>query len=402
MKNRCVVGSLVIFCSLIITGCWDRKEVKELAIVMATGLDLNQDGTLTQSLQIAIPSPQDSGQSGGGSRDQKTFFVISAKGKTLSDARQNLQQKIHLQLYYSHRRVVIIGENIARNGLEHVLDSFHRDIDMRMRNMVFVAKGADASTVLKIPVTLETIPADQFQYLHLQSSGRATTIIDFDATASSEGIDPIMGALEVVQEHSSDQSTATNAKTSGPRIKLYGVGIFKKLKLVGYLNDKETRALNWVTGRITDAYLTTYIPQGHGNVSVHMQVSKHAIHSKIFNRNISTNVSVQGECELIENGTNLDFSKPENVKLVNDILSSQVKRAIEKCVKETQERYKADVFGFGLMLHVTHPHEWKQLSSAWLTLYPKVDVSVNTKIAVRGTGFANLPLYRNETTGEVE
>lgn len=402
MKNRCAVGSMVILCSLMITGCWDRHEVKDLAIVTASGLDLNKDGTLTQSLQIAISSPKDSGQSGGSSKDQKTFFVISAKGKTLSDARQNLQLKIHLKLYYSHRRVIIIGENMARNGLEHVLDSFHREIDMRMRNMVFVAKGIDASKILNIPATLETIPADQSQYLHLQPSGRATTIMDFDTTASSEGIDPIMGALEVVQEPSSDQSTASNAKTPVPRIKLYGVGIFKKLKLVGYLNDEETRALNWVTGRIRDAYLTTYIPQGHGNVSVHILMAKHAIHSEIVSRNIRTNVSVQGECELIENGTNLDFSRPENVKLVNDILSSQVKRAIEKCLKETQQRYKSDVFGFGRILHVTHPQEWKQLSPTWSTLYPKVDVSVNTKISVRGTGYANQPLYRNETTGEVE
>lgn len=402
MKNRRAVGSMVILCSLLITGCWDRKEVKDLAIVMATGLDLNKDGTVTQSLQIVIPSPQDSGQSGSGGGGQKTFFVVSAKGKTLSDARQHLQQKIHLKLYYAHRRVIIIGEGMARNGLEHVLDIFHREIDMRMRNMVFVAKGADASKMLNIPVTLETIPADQFQYLQFQPSGRATTIMDFDATASSEGIDPIMGAFEVVQEPSSDQSTASNAKTPVPHIKLYGLGIFKKLKLVGYLNDEETRALNWVTGRIKDAYLTTYIPQGHGNVSVHITLSKHIIHSEIFSKNISMNVSVQGECELIENGTNLDFSKPENVKLVNDILSSQVKRVIEKCVKETQERYKADIFGFGRTLHVTHPHEWKQLSSDWSTLYPKVDVSVKTKISVKGTGFAKQPLYRNETKGEVE
>ncbi|WP_219838378.1 Ger(x)C family spore germination protein [Paenibacillus sp. R14(2021)] len=401
MINKCAAASaIIVVCSLITTGCWDRQEVKNLAIVTATGLDYNKDGTYTQSVQIAIPSPTT--QASGGGNDQKTFFVISAKGKTLADTRQHLQQTIHLKLYYSHRRVIIIGEQMARNGLEQVLDSFHREIDMRMRNMVFVTKGTDAAAMLKSPVTLESIPADQFRYLHLQPSGRSTTIMNFDATASSEGIDPTMGAFEVVQEHSSDESATSQTTAPKPRIKLYGVGIFKKLKLVGYLNDEETRALNWITGNITDSYLTTYIPQGHGNVSVHILGAKRAIHSKVLGKTIRMNVSVSGECELIEDGTDLDFSRPENVKLVNDILSSTVKRSIENSVKKTQQLYKADVFGFGRIFHAAHPQEWKQLSAPWSTLYPQVDVTVHTQISVIGSGFAKMPLYRNESSGEVK
>ncbi|SFJ91605.1 spore germination protein KC [Paenibacillus sp. UNC496MF] len=397
MMNRHLIVVLVIASLLATTGCWDRKEVKDLAIVTATGLDLNPDGTLTQSVQIAIPSPM---QSSGGSSNQKSFFVIGAKGKTLADTRQQLQQKIHLKLYYSHRRVIIIGERMARHGLDHVFDSFHREIDMRMRNMVFVAKGSDAATILNCPVTLESIPADQFQDLHMQPSGIASTIMNFDAIAASEGIEPVMGAFEVNQEQGSTQSRASAATISGPRIKLYGVGIFNHLKLVGYFNDDETRALKWATANMMDAYLTTYVPQGHGNVSVHILSSKHSIRPEIIGKKIRMHISVQSNCELIENGTDLDYTQPLNVRMVNALLSAQVNRAVDSSVKKSQQLYKADVFGFGRILHATHPREWKRLASSWEDLYPQIDVLTHANVSVIGTGFAKRPLHRNVETRE--
>ncbi|MBO7743188.1 Ger(x)C family spore germination protein [Paenibacillus sp. MWE-103] len=394
--NRHLLVVLIIACLLTTTGCWDRKEVKDLAIVTATGVDLNPDGTVTQSVQIALPSPM---QSSGGSSNQKSYFVLGAKGKTLADTRQQLQQKIHLKLYYSHRRVIIIGERMARHGLEQVFDSFHREIDMRMRNMVFVAKGSDAATILNCPVKLESIPADQFQDLHMQPSGLATTIMNFDATAASEGIEPVMGAFEVSQEQSASQSGAS-AATAEPRIKLYGVGIFKHLKLIGFFNDDETRAMKWATENMKDAYLTTYVPQGHGNVSVHILSSKRSIRPEIIGKKIRMKVSVQSNCELIENGTDLDFNQPANVRLVNALLTDQVNRAVDHSVKKSQQLYKADVFGFGRILHAKHPREWRRLASSWEDLYPQIEVIPHANVTVIGTGFAKRPLHRNVETRE--
>ncbi|NBD22248.1 Ger(x)C family spore germination protein [Paenibacillus glycinis] len=397
MKRRNTAAAAVIACLLMMTGCWDRKEVKDLAIVTASGLDLNKDGTLTQSVQIVIPTPM---QSSGSSSDAKSFFVIAAEGKTLADSRQRLQEKIHLKLYYSHRRVIIIGERMARHGLESVFDSFHREMDMRMRNMVFVAKGAAAESLLNYPVALEAIPADQFKNLHKQPAGRATTIMNFDATAATEGIEPTMGAFEVIQKQASGPSASSTG--AEPHIKLYGVGVFKELKLLGFFNDEETRAMNWATKNMAGSFLTVYVPQGNGNVSVQILKSKHGFHPLVKGNRITMGVSVQSECELIENGTKLDFSEPANVKLLNALLSSQLTQSIAATVKKSQRLYKADVFGFGRSVHAAYPSEWKRLSAAWANVYPEVEVTVRAKTSVIGTGYVKLPLHRKETKGDVE
>ena len=62
----------------------------ELAFVMASGLDLAEDGELETSLQIALPTGiQTSDQSGG----NKAFMAVSEKGKDGTDTLGKEQQQ---------------------------------------------------------------------------------------------------------------------------------------------------------------------------------------------------------------------------------------------------------------------------------------------------------------------
>lgn len=58
---------------LLLTGCWDRKELNDRAIWLATGLDAGKNGGVEISGQITIPQEQ---SQGGGSGEQKgqNFF----------------------------------------------------------------------------------------------------------------------------------------------------------------------------------------------------------------------------------------------------------------------------------------------------------------------------------------
>ncbi|OFW78123.1 MAG: hypothetical protein A2201_05075 [Alicyclobacillus sp. RIFOXYA1_FULL_53_8] len=64
MQQRRRVVVLVLALSLVLTtGCWDRTELNELAIVLASGSDWSEDGQYELSDQIAIPAQLSSGQS---------------------------------------------------------------------------------------------------------------------------------------------------------------------------------------------------------------------------------------------------------------------------------------------------------------------------------------------------
>ena len=76
----------ILFVLMFITGCWDRKEINDIGLVMATGIDLADNGKIKATIQIAVPSP--STQTAGSSVKTVRFFLISAVGKNGTDLDQ--------------------------------------------------------------------------------------------------------------------------------------------------------------------------------------------------------------------------------------------------------------------------------------------------------------------------
>lgn len=65
MRKAAVLCCLLL-CSVLLGGCWDRREVNDVAFVMGTGLDKEGD-QYRVTMQIALPGQLgSSGSTGGG------------------------------------------------------------------------------------------------------------------------------------------------------------------------------------------------------------------------------------------------------------------------------------------------------------------------------------------------
>lgn len=56
---------LIVFL-LLTTGCWNGRELNELAITLAIGLDRTMDGQYLVTAQVANPGEVATGKGGGG------------------------------------------------------------------------------------------------------------------------------------------------------------------------------------------------------------------------------------------------------------------------------------------------------------------------------------------------
>lgn len=99
MKPRSIIKSsglcLLIFIIMLLSGCWDRQELNDLALIMAAGFDIKSDHKIELSVLVFIPkgggSQQGmdvSGEIGGGEQT----LVRSAEGVTIADAMSKLQE----------------------------------------------------------------------------------------------------------------------------------------------------------------------------------------------------------------------------------------------------------------------------------------------------------------------
>ncbi|WNS77459.1 Ger(x)C family spore germination protein [Bacillus sp. DTU_2020_1000418_1_SI_GHA_SEK_038] len=383
MMRRRIFSYIICFFLIFVSGCWDRKELNDRAIWLATGWDVGEKENIRLSGQIVVPSKMQSQNGGGGGA--KEYFTVSATGKNVNDALQNMQTKLSRESFPGHRRVVFFGEEFAKHGLKHQLDANTRGPDVSLRTDIFIVKGGTAIEALNLSYPLEKPPAAATIKVHEEIGGRGdTAFLSFLIAATSDGVRPTVPVVQIGQSQVGDSSGKENASESV--LQIAGVAIFNKdLELIGYLNNLENRAMLWVMGILKK--LTITVPIKNGNASLIMTKIKSDIVPEISKDNkIKFIVKLTGEGALLENNTDLNLIEPKNIKYMEKKFEERAQKKVQQVIKKVQEEYGTDIFGFGEAIHKKHPHLWKSLKKDWDMHFSDAIVSVKVNLRVKRIG----------------
>lgn len=383
-----------LFIVLIVTGCWDRTEINDIAFVMGTAMDLTEDGKILGSVQIAIP-PSEEGNAGGGGEHQN-FFVLSATGKNSSEVIRNLQDRLSRRLFYAHRSVVFIGEPLAKRGIKDVLDHFSRDPRSRLRTFIMVAKGTEGRKMLDIHYPFELASAEAARELEVSRVGLGVTMRDLFMAATSEGINPVIGVIEPTipskgMSESKDQI-----------FRLAGTAVLKDYKMVGFLDNKESRGLMWLTDKMKVGRISATLPEGKGNVGMLITGTKRTITPVIKGSKVAFHIRLQGNGTLLENNTNLDVGQLKTLKRVQQALESTVEEEVREVLAKVQKKFKVDVVGFGQTIYREQPKQWKMVKEQWDKQFPDAVFSITVELSIESSGMVGPPLLLKEKEIEME
>lgn len=388
MKRWMLLGLLLML--PVNTGCWDRKEINDISLVMGTGMDLADNGMVKATLQVAVPAP--SSQTGGGaSAKTEKFFIISAVGKNGLDIQQKMQQKMSRTLFFSHRSVILIGEDLARKGLNDILDTFARNPRNRLKAYMLVVKGKKAEELLQVDYPYELAPSEALKEMELlRGEGTIVTLRDFLIASASEGIYPTLGVLEPALYHKSGQKEKDNL------FRINGTALFKSGKLVGFLNNDETHQFLWFKNNKISDKIAADLPNGQGNVGYYVTASKYKIKIDTKENPLKFHVDLRAKGNLSESNSSLDVSDANNLKLVKQALENQVKKEMEALLHKIQTQYQTDIVGFGQQLQRDNPKKWRAVEKEWERYFAAAEISVSVNLSINNTGAIGVPLQFKE------
>lgn len=198
---------VLLLLPILLSGCWSRRELNDLAIQVAAGID-KVDGQYRLTSQVVEPS-QAARKAGGSSRAPVTTY--SSTGKTLFEAYREMTTFSPRRMYGAHLRMIVIGSSAARDGLSKVLDLFSRDHEFRTDFFIVVAKNTTAENMLKILTPLEKIPANKL-YKSLEISQKywapsvGITLHDLLSDLTSDGKEPVLTAMELIGSQKTGES----------------------------------------------------------------------------------------------------------------------------------------------------------------------------------------------------
>jgi len=373
---------ICIFLILSTTGCWNRRELDTLAILMGVGLDKPKEpGKVQLTAQIVKAGELKAPKKEGGGVSEKAYLNIKSTGDTVFDALRGFTHESSRKAYLPHNQVIIFGRDIAEEGVQKYIDFFVRDHEPRLNVWVLVAKGS-ASEVLDVKSELEKIPAKNIANLveaQAASSQSSVAILEqFLTRLMSKTTAPIAPIIEVSDEG--------EKKT----VLISGTAVFKKDKLAGQLDKTETRGLLWVIGEVKSGIIVVDCPGGDGKASLEIIRAGSKITPEIKDNRIHIKVKIK------EEGNLGDQSYPENLALPPAIASLKKEKAvimqseIMAALKKARE-LDTDIFGFGEAIHQKFPNLWKDLESRWDEVFPYIEVEVITETKLRLTGKINRP-----------
>ena len=119
MQNR-IIGLLLLALVLVAcTGCTFGRPIEELGIIIGIGIDKGE----REHHAVTISMPLFEREA------EKSAIQLSAEGKNVEDALSIINQNTDKDLVHGQIRTIVIGEELARGGIDEHLDIVTRDPD---------------------------------------------------------------------------------------------------------------------------------------------------------------------------------------------------------------------------------------------------------------------------------
>ncbi|HZG86794.1 Ger(x)C family spore germination protein [Paenibacillus sp.] len=391
MKKLCFVGVMLSAIALTLAGCWNSKELTELAIVVGLGIDKGEEkGTYKVSFQIVNPGAISMGKMGGGGGQTMPITVYSGVDNTLFGALRKSTQKVPRQLFFSHIQLLILGEDLAKEGVKEVFDLFDRSRELRMNTPVVVARGASAETMLSIVTPLENLPAVGIaKRLEVSSDVFAqnieTEIMDIIKGFSGEGGIAISG-VQMIGDPKEGQSRKNTSQTKLPTsIEMKGIGLFREGKLQAWAEGKAARGMLWIKNQMKGTAMDVACGDKPEGTSIELTHSVTDVSVKMRGGRPAFRIHVREEGAVTEVHCDIDLGKHESIVKLQNIWAKETEKEIRKAV-ELAQKEKIDVFGFGDALNRQYPNVWKQIKRDWPKTFADSEVEVEVEAYVRRTG----------------
>ncbi|KKI88459.1 spore gernimation protein GerC [Bacillus sp. SA1-12] len=390
--------SILILLLCLLSGCWNRKELNDLAIVVGMGVDISNDQYVVTT-QVVNPGQVAAKQAGG---QKAPVILYQQKGDTLFEAIRRTTTVSPRKLYFPHLRILVIGEELAKKGLKDTLDWLSRDHDVRTDFYIVVAKDSKAENVLKVMTALENIPANKL-FSSLEASEKAwapsmtVTLDELIPELASEGKQSHLTGLKIIG-NPHEGETIENVQEIEPAVQLQysNIAVFKEDKLIGWLNEGESKGLNYILGNVKSTIGEMACPEGKGKIGVEVLRTKSDLKAKIENGSPKGTINIQIEGNIGDvQCKKLDLSKTKTIYQIEKKAENEVNKLLRTTLSTVQDDFEVDIFGFGEAIQRSNPDFWDKNKKDWDKKFTDMPIDLKITVKIRRVGtIGNSPIEK--------
>lgn len=238
MRRSCL---LILALALLLTGCRQYagvlpygREIEDMELIRTLGVD-----TAAEGAGVSVTA------SGGAAQEETR--VVSGQAGTISAAVLALQGEGSSYLYFGHVTQLLLGEELARQGVMASLNYVLRDVEMRLETALYVVRGGTAGGAIEAAA----------------QEGSATDRLE--ALAADAGL--TAGSMprtvkDVLAELDRQNASFLPAVLADGGLTAAGYGILKDGTLVGWAEGEAALGVNLIFGKVDADVVEVTAPDG--------------------------------------------------------------------------------------------------------------------------------------------
>ena len=144
MKRKLASIIFLIICSLILTSCFNYKEINQMTFATSVIFDKDENNNVIIYIDCVKPY-----RNAGDSSDEGKRMIFKGEGKTSLEAIRDISEISSNKLNFSQVRAYIFTEQVAQDGIKKHIDLINNDQQFGFKPYMFVYFG-EISDILNI------------------------------------------------------------------------------------------------------------------------------------------------------------------------------------------------------------------------------------------------------------
>ena len=387
MRKIILMGLILSLLSSGLTGCYNRVEMDDTVAVTGFGIDVDGEQKVIH-FQVASPSSK---PEGGGTAKVETV-VLKGKAPGYAQAAREITLRFPRTPVWSLATTILLGEQVARKDLDLMMDFVSRNRFICPNMLLFLAAGATPEEVLQVKTPPENYSALALvKIIRGQESQSGiylpVTLRDFRTKYVTAGIEPVLPQVKIEE-------------ADGEKIlRLQGVAVFRDRRMVGELNEKESRGLRILDpGEKRGGLVTVNLSGDTETGPLEDMVTMEIIRSRArctpsFNPDgtVEILIDIEADGNLYEQTSAENLQTTANLARLEQLTSQSIKENALACIHKAQ-LLGSDIFGWGAMISRQNPALWQQLKADWPAHFSDLQVQAEVNYSVRRTYLIEAPV----------
>lgn len=371
MKKLVLIIMIVLL--MLTTGCWGMIEINQRLFPYSIGVDLNDEEGEKYIITISYPNINAIGKN---ATQKDRIHIVSTISSSVFEGSNQLSTRLPYQFYFKHLRVLVLGQELAKDGkaIREVLDGMNRDFIINKKVRLLVAEEKARDLLLFIP-----------------NAKRQEVIEGTLNSMLKEGKDTARFTSQTLTQFIRDTDVGgvglmPRASVNEEDIKIFGGAIFKNYKHIGDIDEIQNRAISLMTGKLK----RDLIDAPYKDVTISYSITGAEMKRKLIRKDGNLKIKIDIETEgSLQEYILLDKPIKNDIKVLNEMeeaIEKVLKKEIDETLKIIQEEYKADVIDIGEYLYKFHPKVWKEVEKDWNEIFSEMDIEVVVDAKIRRKG----------------